>query len=386
MSFVATSPSSLRISGLYVPRLSVQLNGRSRVKCRSSLRGDSSYSAAALLAGMALGARRSARKSDSEALSRSGRRHLCRLKKLHAQHALSASSRDMQTEKFLKLQEASQSSDEGSISIALQSLKAARCIKLFDSYPKRLPARQISLQDLKSMGILAPERIQETPDNIVISLGLGFFFGISSLVASSVLSGQAYADAVVSILLALTALSIIVGSFFPQPLASLVSKATGFADEEKRAAAHEAGHFLVGYLLGAPILAYSVAAGKPAVQFSETSGPMAGFRTERTALDVFCVVSCAGIAGECLLFEGSQGGQQDLDALSKVLKDNGVISNADLRGEEDQDNFLRWGVFYAASMLRAHPDAWNALREAMLSGDDLAACVQALEAAEAIAS
>ncbi|CAE8593787.1 unnamed protein product [Polarella glacialis] len=270
--------------------------------------------------------------------------------------------------------------DFGSMQAALRSLKDNGDIHLFESYPSKLPRRQlVSLQDLQSVGILAPSRLAEEPDYLGPSVALSLFFGSAAFAASAVLGSQATLSFLVTSLLLMASLaSILVGAFAPGLLQGLDK------DVRQRAVDHEAAHFLVGYMLGAPIRGYSAdAGGRPSVEFDELSGPMAGYRNSKQALEAFCVVACAGIAGEGLLYEGAKGGSADLIALEQVIST--ASSAAEMGGPQalqDRMNFTRWGVFYAASMLRSHRASWDALRKAMENGGDISDCVWALESAE----
>jgi len=269
---------------------------------------------------------------------------------------------------FDELSETLGRGDGGAAQAVLRGLKDRGAARLFESYPQQLPSRQVELFDLKQVGIRTPDQLVNQPDNFPTAIALSMFFGLAAVVF------QSAGFLVTSALLAASLGSIWVSAFAPQLLPK-------DAEETERLQAHEAAHFLVGYLLGAPIRNYSVdSAGKPSVEFDDRIGPLAGSSTSRSALDAFCVVACAGIAGEGQLWDSSYGGAADLRALSKALG-AGTPSTKGLTEPREQLNFTRWGVFYAASMLRANKASWLALKDAMAAGKDLCGCIRALEAA-----
>lgn len=269
---------------------------------------------------------------------------------------------------FEELKEATKRSDPAAFVSSLEGLKERGAARLFASYPRKLPSdRQVELLDLASVGLRTPEQLVRLEDNIGSALALSLLFGLLAAVT------QAAGFWVTLGLLSASLGSIWVGAFAPQFLPK-------GPEEAQRLQTHEAAHFLVGYLLGVPIRSYSVdAAGRPSVEFDDRIGPLAGYTTSRQALDVFCVVACSGIAGEGQLWDGSQGGLADLEALGQAVSFG--IGGEGLTGPAEMANFTRWGVFYAASMLRAHRASWFALKGAMAEGADLCGCIKVLEAA-----
>jgi len=94
--------------------------------------------------------------------------------------------------------------------------------------------------------------------------------------------------------------------------------------QEDRIAYHEAGHFLVGYLCGVPILQYDVGGEKDAGTMIEI--PISN--TERKSTKEFAdisayfgnliVVAMAGLIAETLRFGNSKGGAEDLPVVYEV--------------------------------------------------------------------
>jgi len=84
--------------------------------------------------------------------------------------------------------------------------------------------------------------------------------------------------------------------------------------EKDRIIYHEAGHFLVGYLCGVPILQYDVSGEKDA-------GTVIDLPTDLSAnrFAILMVVAIAGVVAETLRFGDSKGGAQDLPVIYDVI-------------------------------------------------------------------
>ncbi len=128
----------------------------------------------------------------------------------------------------------------------------------------------------------------------------------------------------------LTIFAIVVGTtidnFFLKSIgATLVLDAiagTKFAYRQ-RIINHEAGHFLVAYLLDIPITGYtlsaweSIKAGQSAQGGVMFAAPSVDISSQ--LLQHYCTVWMAGIAAEKLIFERSEGGSEDRQKLRGVL-------------------------------------------------------------------
>lgn len=267
--------------------------------------------------------------------------------------------------------------DGDAVQRVLKGLKAQGRLPLFSSYPRQLPSgRQVSLRDLQSVGIDASEGLLQQPNTYGPALGLVLLLSLVAASCSALFRGSPLGPVLTVAFLLAAFATIAVAATNPE----MVYERIGIGPEElERRTVHESAHFLVGYLLGAPVRSYAVGGSSgPQVEFDEETGPLSGFRESKSALDVLCVVACSGIAGEALVYKNAQGGGADLRILDQVL--DGRIGE-EVGGPDQKMDYTRWGVFYAASMLRAHRASWEALQRAMSDGADISDCLDAIEAA-----
>merc|ERR1712241_800749 len=138
-----------------------------------------------------------------------------------------------------------------------------------------------------------------------------------------------------------------------------------------RVAMHEAGHFLVAYLMGVLPRAYTLSAldavvryKSPNVQagcvFCDTAfqKEVANGSITRKSLDNVVCVALGGVAAEFLLFGQSKGGLSDVQQLEALFQALGF----DQRRASAQ---LRWAVLNVVGLLRKHADVHKALAKAM---------------------
>ena len=153
---------------------------------------------------------------------------------------------------------------------------------------------------------------------------------------------------------------------------------------------HEAGHFLLAYLLGWPVEACLLdpvrAARDP--RFPGAAGTvffdpslaaaMRGGALKRTELDRYSVVVMAGIAAEAEANGRAEGGGSDEDALIRLLSslDNG--RTWDLAKIQNQ---ARWAASNALLILRIHGACYTELCKLLERGASVGECVLAIEEA-----
>ena len=202
----------------------------------------------------------------------------------------------------------------------------------------------------------------------------------------------------------------------------------------RRVAAHEAGHFLVAYLLGLLPRGYDLSS-LAAFRRSRALNVQAGtrlcdvsFRREvasgklsSSSVDRAAAVALAGVAAEYCLFRRDGGGRRKGETAAAATGGDGgggggggggsggigssegtVVDGADTIGESAEgglgdiqqldallralafsqakaDSTVRYALLVAATLLRRHRGAHARLAEAMLRGEGVVECVAAVE-------
>uniref|UniRef100_A0A2N9EKX2 Peptidase M41 domain-containing protein n=1 Tax=Fagus sylvatica TaxID=28930 RepID=A0A2N9EKX2_FAGSY len=120
-----------------------------------------------------------------------------------------------------------------------------------------------------------------------------------------------------------------------------------FPDYQERITSHEAAHFLVAYLLGIPILGYSLDIGKENVNLIDERLEKLIYSGQLDAkeLDRLAVVAMAGLAAEGLKYDKVIGQSADLFTLQRFIN----RSKPQL-SKEQQQNLTRWAVIHEALM------------------------------------
>jgi len=316
----------------------------------------------------------------------------------------------------------------------LQALSDEKQIALYDSYTGRTTRRTIGLGDLKMLGIKArftrggglgsgggrgtlspsgPDKntasalrpFLQTHPAAACELTLDVRFPSQNPESIGIPSTRDDAAFFATVLLGSSALALVLGQlpgqwgFWGEYLAGGISLgvlAIGsvnpglleipirffsnvWPDYRDRVAKHEAAHFLVAYLLGVPVVNYSVDLGAEHTEFFEAKLErklFGGARLEDGELDALAVIAMAGIAAEAMAFEEVIGQNTDLYDLQKIFpRASAPLSN------NAQQNLTRWAVWQAAIMLRAHDASFKALVEAMGRGASVVDCIAAIEGA-----
>ena len=159
-----------------------------------------------------------------------------------------------------------------------------------------------------------------------------------------------------------------------------------FPEYRKKIVAHEAGHFLVAYLLGIPVRG-CVTSANEARKYPEIKGQagtvfydpklsdeLAGQKVTRSSVDRLSVVLMAGIAAEALTFGNSEGGVVDERSLIGFLTSFSPPWN----GMRIQVQ-ARWSAMQAILLIREHQASFDALVEALEGGCGVGDAVLAIE-------
>ena len=164
----------------------------------------------------------------------------------------------------------------------------------------------------------------------------------------------------------------------------LTNSVARFSEEERqRVLHHEAGHFLVAFLLDIPVTDYTLTAweawrkglpGIGGVQFDTTAleEPLAAGQIPAQVLNRYCTVWMAGIAAEKKVYGEAKGGQDDRQKF-------GILWQQLQRPFQEGQVRQRWAVLQARSLLDKHADAYESLVEAMTAGTPAADCITLLK-------
>ncbi|KOP23192.1 ATP-dependent Zn protease [Hapalosiphon sp. MRB220] len=158
----------------------------------------------------------------------------------------------------------------------------------------------------------------------------------------------------------------------------------GFSPEHReRIIHHEAGHFLVAYLLGIPVIGYTLSAweawkqkqpGQGGVSFDDTELAAQLERGSLSAqmIDRYCTVWMAGITAETLVYENAEGGADDKSKLAGVLQSLGFSAST---CEQKQ----RFCALQAKTLLQENWSAYQALVDAMRQKATVSECVKIID-------
>ncbi|KAF5193211.1 Atp-dependent zn protease, partial [Thalictrum thalictroides] len=149
-----------------------------------------------------------------------------------------------------------------------------------------------------------------------------------------------------------------------------------FPDYQERIASHEAAHFLAAYLLGLPILGYSLDIGKENVNLTDEKLQKLIYsgKLDAKELDRLAVITMAGLAAEGLKYDKVVGQSADLFTLQRFInRTKPQIS------KEQQQNLTRWAVLIAGSLLKNNKSSHEALTSAMSKKATVLECIEAIE-------
>ncbi|MEB3355754.1 MAG: ATP-dependent Zn protease [Synechococcales bacterium] len=164
----------------------------------------------------------------------------------------------------------------------------------------------------------------------------------------------------------------------------LIDGLAQFAPEHReRVIRHEAGHFLVAYLMNIPVTDYTLTAwealrrnqpGRGGVTFDTQELEQQVARGELPAqlVDRYGAVWMAGIAAEQLTYGNSQGGNDDRQKFR-------ILWQQLQRPQAECEVKLRWSALKARTLLEAHHSTYEALVEAMTQRRPVADCIELMQ-------
>ncbi|XWS41476.1 hypothetical protein CRYUN_Cryun17cG0085100 [Craigia yunnanensis] len=299
-------------------------------------------------------------------------------KKLELQLQLRASSSAAPDVDLNTLGSAISKKDSGAVKEALDQLSEVGWAKKWSSQPY-VSRRTTSLRELTTLGIknaenLAIPTVRNDAAFLFTVVGTTGFLGV--------LAGQLPGDWGFFVPYLIGSISLVVlavGSTSPGLLqAAIGGFSSFFPDNQERIARHEAAHFLIGYLLGIPILGYALDIGKEHVNLIDEKLEKLIYSGQLDAkeLDRLAVVAMAGLAAEGLKYDKVVGQSADLFTLQRFInRSNPKLSN------DQQQNLTRWAVLFAGSLLKNNKVTHEALMSAMSKKATVLECIEAIEKA-----
>ncbi len=166
--------------------------------------------------------------------------------------------------------------------------------------------------------------------------------------------------------------------FFKSTAATLILDTIAGTSSEyrQRILHHEAGHFLVAYLLDIPIAGYTLSAWESIRQGRSAQGGVtfAPPPPEISAelLQKYCTVWMAGIAAEKSLYDRAEGGDEDRQKLRGVLF---------LAGKQQQEIVTQENLatLQAKSLIQNHWTAYQSLVSAMSARQSVTDCCNEID-------
>ncbi|KAF9681964.1 hypothetical protein SADUNF_Sadunf05G0058000 [Salix dunnii] len=262
--------------------------------------------------------------------------------------------------------------DSNAVKEALDQLSEVGWAKRWSSQPY-VSRRTTSLRELTSLGIknaenLAIPSVRNDAAFLFTVVGTTGFLGV--------LAGQLPGDWGFFVPYLIGSISLVVlavGSISPGLLQAAISGFSAvFPDYQERIARHEAAHFLVGYLIGLPILNYSLDIGKEHVNLIDERLEKLIYSGQLDAkeLDRLAVVAMAGLAAEGLQYDKVVGQSADLFTLQRFInRSKPQVS------KEQQQNLTRWAVLFSGSLIKNNKELHEALMTAMSNKATVISCV-----------
>ncbi len=180
------------------------------------------------------------------------------------------------------------------------------------------------------------------------------------------------------IVFAIVLVTTVDGFFLKSTISTLVvdaiaSTTPGYRD---RIVHHEAGHFLVAYLLDIPITGYTLSAWESWQQGQSAQGgvmfaPIVETEIPARLLQQYCTVWMAGIAAEKLVYDRDRGGSEDRQKLRSVMA---------LLGKQQQESIQQENLatIQAKTTIENHWEAYQALVVSMSDRASVSDCCETI--------
>lgn len=260
-----------------------------------------------------------------------------------------------------------------------------RCFGAARQVPQRLyTLDELKLNGIETVSLLSP--VDTTLNLIERNLQIAAVLGAAASWNTFQLSPQQLFYTSLGLLFLWTADAV----SFNGGISGLVLDTIGHALSNKyhnRVIQHEAGHFLIAYLLGILPRGYTltsidalkkegslnVQAGTSFVDYEFLEEVNTG-KVSALMLNRFSCIALAGVATEYLLFGCAEGGLADISKLDGLLKGLGFT-------QKKADSQVRWAVLNTIMLLRRHEQARAKLADAMSAGRSIGSCIGVIEEA-----
>lgn len=253
---------------------------------------------------------------------------------------------------------------------------------------QQVPKRTYTLDELR-LNKIEPAKYLSPEDNTLngvrnIMQGAALA-GLSAAYFGDLLNFGQLAQVVIVAAFALTVDQVVAGGGFEAMAIDTAGRIVSNS-YAKRVALHEAGHFLVAYLLGLLPSGYTLSALDAylkARQLNVQAGctfcdgefqkEVASGKLRGSSLGTYACVALAGVATEYLRFGQAEGGRGDVNQLDALLR---ALQFSQKKAESE----VRWAVINTALLLRRHAKVQDELAAAMGRGASVGECCAIIEA------
>ncbi|KAG1679998.1 hypothetical protein FOA52_007062 [Chlamydomonas sp. UWO 241] len=269
----------------------------------------------------------------------------------------------------------------------VQQAVAAGQLKGFGSLEQAVPKKQYTIADLKLNSIQAEALLSPKDNSLNLTRNVAQGAAAAGLAAMAFLSDGNF----VQVFQVTTALAFVL--VFDQVAnqgggESLIVDTIGrqlLPTYRSRVALHEAGHFLVAYLVGVLPRSYTLSSLDAFVRLRALN-VQAGTRfcdevfvkevqtgrLSSTSLDRYTNVALAGVVTEYLAFGQAEGGIGDVLQLDGMFR---ALSFSQTKADSE----VRWAVLNAATILRTHEALHRRVAAAMEGGSRVGALIRMIE-------
>jgi len=277
--------------------------------------------------------------------------------------------------------------EQQALELVAQSTSETGPLRAFGSTPQAVPKRIYTIEELRLNNIRAEALLSPVDTSLNFTRNVAQAAAGAGLLTLAVTSGF---DAG-------RVLGVLVGMTFALVADQVANQGGGEAlvvdnlgrllkpSYGKRVAYHEAGHFLVAYLVGVLPRAYTLSSLdafrrfqrlniQAGTQFCDSVfvKEVQSGRISASSLEKYTCVALAGVVTEYLRFGQAEGGVGDVMQLDSMFRG---LNFTQLKA----DGEVRWAVLNVAAMLRRHEALHDRLAEGMQRGASVGELIQMIE-------